>query len=199
MKILGIIGGIGSGKTTVSECFQQHGVPAITADAIGHQVLLLPEIKQAVRTRWGEAIFDDLGEIDRRKMAAVVFANSEAAKTDLAYLKSLTHPRIAEEVHRQKEQYRQAGVSLCIFDAPLLLESGWEHLVDMVLFVDAPSEVRWIRVRDRGWERAEWERREAAQLSLAEKSRRSDVILDNSGNVEHLQKQIAALCLAKLH
>jgi len=189
MKIIAIIGGIGSGKSTATAMFRQLGAAVIDADTIGHQTLLLPAIKELVHERWGTAVFNADGEIDRRKMAAVVFADNK----ELAYLKSLTHPLIAEEVHRQRAEHERNGVQLCLLDAPLLLESNWDHLVDLIIFVSAPAEERWNRVRSRDWSEIEWQQREAAQLSVEEKSRRADIILDNSGDPEHLRRQIETL------
>ena len=189
MKIFGIIGGIGSGKSTASALFQQWEAAIISADEIGHQVLLLPEVKRTVQQRWGLAVFGEDGEVDRRKLAAVVFADER----ELAYLKSLTHPLITEETHRQRTEHQQRGVRLCLLDAPLLLESGWEHFVDRVIFISAPAEERWNRVNNRGWSETEWRQREMAQLSVEEKARRANVVLDNSGSIDHLKTQIEAL------
>jgi dephospho-CoA kinase len=189
MKIFGIIGGIGSGKSTASALFQQWEAAVISADEIGHRVLLLPEVKKTVQQRWGLAVFGEDGEVDRRKLAAVVFADEK----ELAYLKSLTHPLIAEEIHRQRTEHEQRGVKICLLDAPLLLESGWGHLVDRVIFVSAPAEERWNRVSNRGWSETEWKQRERAQLSVEEKRRRAHVVLDNSGSTDHLKAQIEAL------
>jgi len=188
MKTIGIIGGIGSGKSTVAELFRQAGAAVISADDIGHQVLLLPKVKMAIGERWGSAVFGN-GEIDRKKLAAIVFADEK----ELTYLKILTHPLIAEEVLQQRKEHEQNGVQLCLLDAPLLLESGWEHLVDLIVFVSAPPEVRLERVKSRGWSETEWQQREAAQFTLEEKSRRSNVILDNSGDTDHLHIQVEAL------
>ena len=136
MQTIGIIGGIGSGKSTVAELFRQAGVAVIAADDIGHQVLLLPKVKDAIRNRWGSAVFDnESNEIDRKKLAAIVFAD----EMELAYLKNLTHPLIAEEVHRQRKELEQNGTRLCLLDAPLLLESGLEHLADVIVFVFASN------------------------------------------------------------
>ena len=189
MKLLGIIGGIGSGKSTASTLFRQLGAAVISADDIGHQVLLLRDVKNAVRERWGSAVFGENGEVDRRKLAAVVFAD----ENELSYLKSLTHPLIAEEVHRQREEHERNGVQLCLLDAPLLLESNWDHMVDLIIFVSASAEERWSRVKDRGWSETEWRQRESAQLSVEEKARRADIVFDNSGDADHLRTQVEAL------
>jgi len=188
MKIIGIIGGIGSGKSTAAELFRQAGAAVISADDIGHQVLLLSKVKETVRERWGSAVFDN-NEIDRKKLAAIVFTDEK----ELEYLKNLTHPLIAEEAKRQQKEHEQNGVQLCLLDAPLLLESGWEHLVDLIVYVSSPPEARWERVKSRGWSETEWKQREAAQLPVEEKSRRANVVLDNSGDVEHLRVQVEAL------
>jgi len=209
MKIIGIIGGIGSGKSTAARLFQQSGAAIISVDVIGHQILLLPKVKESARARWGLTVFGNsslestafgstafgntafgnTAKIDRRKLAAVVFADEK----ELAYLKLLTHPLIAEEVHRQQKEHEKSGVQLCLLDAPLLLESGWEHLVDLIVFVSAPAEARWERVKVRGWTETEWKQREAAQFLVEEKKCRADVILDNSGDVEHLRLQVETL------
>ena len=186
MKLLGIIGGIGSGKSTASALFRQLGAAVIGADTIGHQVLLLPSVKETALRRWGSAVFGTDGEIDRRKLATVVFADER----ELAYLKTLTHPLIAEEVLRQKKECEQSGIEICLLDAPLLLESGWHSMVDQVIFVSAPREIRWNRIKDRGWSQTEWQQREAVQFSVEEKRRQADIILDNSGDIEHLRRQV---------
>ena len=195
MKLLGIIGGIGSGKSTASELFRQSGVAVISADDIGHQVLLLPDVKNAVRERWGSNVFGMDHEIDRRKLAAVVFAD----KQELVTLKSLTHPLIAEEVDRQREECERGGVPLCLLDAPLLLESDWDHMVDQIIFVSAPAAERWDRVKSRNWSKVEWQQREAVQLPVEEKARRADIVLDNSGDVEDLRIQVEQIVRNLLH
>ena len=190
MKLLGIIGGIGCGKSTVAELCQQSGAKVIDADDIGHQVLLLPEVKNIALKRWGIAVFKEDGEIDRRALASVVFFDEQ----ELAYLTTLTHPLIAEEIHRQREKHEQNGVPLCLLDAPLLLESGWGHFVDQIIFVEAPAEARWNRIKSRGWSKKEWQQREAAQLPVEEKKRRAAIVLDNSGDTDHLRTQVKPLC-----
>ena len=189
MKILGIIGGIGSGKSTASALFRQSGAAVICADDIGHRTLLMPSVKKAVHKRWGSAVFGKDDEIDRQKLAGVVFAD----KKELAYLQSLTHPFIAEEVQQQRMEHEQNGVRLCLLDAPLLLEAGWDHLVDQIIFIETPEEVRMRRIESRGWTQTERHQREAAQLSVEEKKCRAHVILDNSGDTAHLRTQVAAL------
>jgi dephospho-CoA kinase len=194
MQVLGIIGGIGGGKSTASAMFRQLGAEVICADDIGHQALLVSDVKKAAQERWGSVVFGDDSEMDRRKLAAVVFADEK----ELDFLKSLTHPLIADEVHRQREEHERNGVQLCLLDAPLLLEAGWEHLVDKIIFIDAPAEVRWHRVKSRGWSETEWLQRETAQLSVEEKRCRADVILDNSGDMEHLRTQVEVICTLRL-
>lgn len=191
MKIFGIIGGIGSGKSTAASLFRQCGVPVIDADMIGHGILLLQEVKEVVRQRWGESVFDTSGAIDRRKLAAAVFTDANERE----YLQSLTHPLIAAEVQRQRETYRQSGAAMCLLDAPLLLESNWDKEIDGIIFVDAPPEVRRSRVLARGWTEQEWQRREAAQLPVEEKRRRSNIVLDNSDDQDTLAAQIKNVVL----
>ncbi|MDR0520973.1 MAG: dephospho-CoA kinase [Planctomycetaceae bacterium] len=190
MKVFGIIGGIGSGKSTAAAVFRRFGVPVIDADAAGHRILLLQEVKEAVRQRWGNHVFDSGGDVDRKKLAAVLFADSSAKKTELAFLQSLTHPLIAEEVKRQRTEYEQNGAGICLLDAPLLLECGWDKETDGIIFVDAPEEIRLRRILSRGWTETEWRQRESAQWPVGIKRQRADFILDNSGETESITGQV---------
>ncbi|GHT45248.1 dephospho-CoA kinase [Planctomycetales bacterium] len=191
MKIIGIVGGIGSGKSTVAALFQQLGAAVISADKIGHRVLQNPNVKAAIRQRWGDRVFSSTGEIDRKEIAAIVFSQTNAAQSsELTFLNELTHPLIADEVDRQRQALEQSGTAICLLDAPLILESHWENLVDGLVFVDVPFETRLKRVRQRGWSKEELLRRETNQLSPEEKRSRSDYVIHNAGDLGATAKQV---------
>ena len=181
MITLGLIGGIGSGKSTVASFFAQRGAGVIDADAIGHRVLDLPNVKESLRKRWGDGVFLPNGEPDRKAVAALVFAPTESENRELAFLTALTHPLIQSEI--EAELRRLKGTPLIILDAALLLETEWKTNVDRIVFVDAPRDIRLQRVRTRGWTEAQFDAREAAQLPLEFKKSKADWIVDNSGTM----------------
>ena len=190
MRIIGLVGGVASGKSTVAGQFARLGAGVIDADQIGHTVLRLPEIEAAARQRWGEAVFGPDGRIDRARLARIVFAPGAEAKEERRYLEQLTHPIVARLVERQDEVLAAAGVGIALLDAALLLEAGWDRWCEKILFVESPRETRLARALARGWSREDFAAREAAQESLERKRARADVIIDNSGPSERTQAQV---------
>ena len=100
--VIGMMGGVASGKSFVARQLGQCGAAVIDADRLGHEVLRLPEIEAAARQRWGDEIFSTDGQIDRRRLAARVFAATPEGREDLRYLESLTHPRIREFLDQRR-------------------------------------------------------------------------------------------------
>lgn len=191
MKLIGIIGGVASGKSAVAKCFADLGATVLDADAAGHAVLREPQIEQAARARWGYAIFSPDGHMDRRLLAAIVFGPGAEDATELKYLESLTHPLIRQRLKDRIEELKQQGnYPAAILDAPVLLKAGWNELCDAIVYVDAPHAVRQARAQQRGWTAEEFARREGAQEPLPEKQAHADVTIDNSGSMEHTRQQI---------
>lgn len=183
MKIIGILGGVASGKSFVADCFRELGAATLDGDRIGHEVLRLPEVEQAARQRWGDEIFDAQGHIDRRKIADKVFAETEEASRELAFLESITHDRIGRRLADEAKSLAESGeYPAAILDAPVLLKAGWDHLCDSVVFVEAPEDIRRERAIARGWKEGEVARRERAQTPLIVKKNRSDAVIDNSAD-----------------
>jgi dephospho-CoA kinase len=193
MRIIGITGGVGSGKSTVARQFAELGAGVLDADKAGHEALLLPHVEAAVRRRWGEAVFGPDGRIDRAALASFVFTPGLEGKTDRQYLEQLTHPEIARLLRQQTETLATTGVLLAVLDAALLLEAGWDQLCDKVIFVDAPREARMARAMARGWKEEDFTVREGAQDSLDRKRARADAIIDNSGPLQRTQAQVEQL------
>jgi len=190
VNILGVVGGIGSGKSLVSQFLAQKGAVIIDADRIGHEVLKQPAVKEAIQKRFGDSVFDLTGEVDRRKLAAIVFAPAEKGTGDLAFLKALTHPRITEESQKILAELKTQNAGLVVLDAPLLFESRWNELTTKVIFVDAPESVRRKRCEQRGWSRAEFQAREAAQWPVDKKRELADYVLPNAGTPEKLEEEV---------
>lgn len=193
MHILGLIGGVASGKSFVAAEFARLGAVVLDADRAGHEVLRLPEVVAAARKRWGDAIFAPDGQIDRKRLAAIVFAKTPQGRVELEHLEHLTHPRIGERLQQQLAQAAADGVRVAILDAPVLLKAGWDRFCDRIVFVDASRPVRLARALARGWSEAEFNDRESAQESLTFKADRADDSIDNSGSAEETRAQIMRL------
>ena len=185
-RIIGLTGGIASGKSTVSDALRKSGAVIIDADAISRTLL---ERDGAAYTQVAEAFPQYVlpeGTIDRRGLGAYVFSHEEGIRR----LNAITHPIIVEEVRRRAEQEQNS----VIIDAPLLIEVGLDRICDEIWLVTADREIRVERVmRRNGLSRREAEDRINNQLSEEEKRRRAHLVIDNSGSMEALEEQIGTL------
>jgi dephospho-CoA kinase len=189
--VVGLIGGIGSGKSRVAQALARRGGRVVSADELAHQALRQPEVRERVVGRWGASLLDEKGEVDRKRLAAIVFADA-AQRRELEWM---VHPwiraRLESEIGRAAEELRGG---LIVLDAAIMLEAGWSTLCDRLVYVDAPRELRLRRVAEqRGWSEKDMEAREAAQLPLTEKRGLADHVLDNSGSLAHLEQQVDEL------
>jgi dephospho-CoA kinase len=190
MHIIGLLGGVASGKSMVARQFVQFGAGLLDADRIGHEVLRLPEVEAAARQRWGARVLGPDGRIDRTRLARVVFNAEPDGKRERRYLEEITHPEIARRLRQQAESMSAAGVKAAVLDAPLLLEAGLAEGCEKLVFVESPREARLARALTRGWSTEEFLVREDAQESLDRKRERADAILDNSGSPEQTRAQV---------
>jgi dephospho-CoA kinase len=186
--VVGLIGGIGSGKSQVAAAFARRGARIIAGDQLGQAALRDPENRARVARRWGKDVLDDKGEIDRRRLAALVFAEPGELKA----LEAITHPWIRRRIQAEIEEARHdPAVPLIVLDAAIMLEAGWNEVCDRLVYIEAPRGLRLERVkRQRGWTEKEVTAREEAQLPLTEKVVRADHVLKNSASLEHLDRQV---------
>lgn len=191
MLLIGIIGGISSGKSAVAAIFAECGAKVLDADRIGHEVLRLPQVISALVSRWGSGILDDAGQVRRPAVANIVFAPDSGA-IELGYLEQITHPPIQKILLERIEELRAAGAPAAVVDAALLVKAGWHRLCQKIVFVEVPRAVRWARAAKRGWSEAQFEEREAAQGSLEERRQLADCVVDNSGSIESTRQQVQA-------
>ncbi len=130
-------------------------------------------------------------QVDRAAVARRVFAPPPDGPRELAFLESLTHPRISAHVARRLQRWRECRrFFAAVLDAPVLYKVGWDHYCDRILFVDAPWETRWKRVALRGWSLSQLQRRQAMQPDLDEQRARADVVIDSSGDPAQTTEQI---------
>jgi dephospho-CoA kinase len=186
--VLGLIGGIGSGKSRVAALLAERGARVLSGDQAGHEALQQPEVRARVVERWGTDVLDAAGAVDRRRLAQEVFGDP----AELRALEALVWPWIGQRLREQIEAARaDPKVTLVLLDAAVLLEAGWNDVCDWIVYVHAPRAVRLRRLAEqRGWSEKEVAAREQAQLSLTDKTRRADFALDNSGSPEALARQV---------
>lgn len=201
VPVIGIVGGIGSGKSTVTKSLAERaGYVRLDGDAAGHAVLRDESVREALTNRFGTGILDEDGEIQRSKLAGEVFGPTPQHTNNRKFLESLTHPRIRENFLAQIDGWQQSPEPLqaILLDAAVLLESGWRDVCDGLVFVDVPDDLRWERIRDtRNWTKEEWHRRERNQMPLPEKRTAAGAVVSNAQPlqeaVEELQSAVTLL------
>jgi dephospho-CoA kinase len=193
MQIIGLIGGIASGKSMVAEQLASCGAKILNADKIGHEVLREPKIEAAVRERWGQKVFQLDGRIDRGRLAQIVFAPSPDGPKQRKYLEQLTHPEIIRIIDDELTALAKTTTEVVVIDAALILELGLDKLCTIIIYVDTPRETRLERAIARGWRKEDFTAREATQKSLDFKQNRADLVINNSGSPEQTQAQVDRL------
>ncbi len=186
MKVIGLLGGIASGKSWVAQQLSHFGAEVLDADQAAHVALQDPQVIQAAVERWGPKVLQesdgDQPQLNRSTLASLVFSDSPSATQQRRFLEQLVHPVIRKQFEHQLRGWRDSGeVAVAVLDAPLLLEAGWGELCDELWFVDTPDEVRAARARLRGWTEKQWREREQAQQTLDLKRRRADRIIPDQG------------------
>lgn len=179
MRVVGLTGGIATGKSTFAAALRARGVPVVDADVLAREVVApgTPALAEIVRA-FGVGVLDPGGALDRRRLGALVFADAAARRR----LEGITHPAIREAMARETARLATLGHDLVFYDAPLLFEVGLDAALDCVVVVWAPRDAQRARVvrRDR-IAPAEADARLAAQLPVDEKARRADFVVDNAG------------------
>lgn len=192
MKVIGLTGGTGSGKSVVSRSLAAAGAVIVDADRIAHEIIWKGEpAYQEIIAYYGTGILDEAGNIIRKKLGEIVFHDKEK----LAFLNQCTHKYIVAEVNRQISAAKAAGEARAVVvDAPLLLEAGLEKVCDLVWVVYAAPEVRAKRVMERDGITMELAAaRIASQKSWEEYKAAASVVIDNSGGIEALEEQLSVL------
>ncbi len=185
--VLGLAGGIGAGKSAVAAEFARQGCVVVDSDYEAKAALDRPEVRDALRSWWGDGVLNAAGQIDRKAVANIVFTRPE----ERARLEALVHPLIRQRRSELVARAAESGAAAVIVDAPLLFEAGVDAECDAVIFVDAPREIRLERVmRTRGWDDAELARRESAQWTVERKREASRFVVANHGPREALVEPV---------
>jgi len=176
--VIGLVGGIAAGKTTVAGLFGGRGIRHVDADFHARAASEAPEVLREVAEQLGDRFVKD-GQLDRTALGEHVFRDPKAKAT----LEAIVHPRVRQRILADLEQAKAEGTSV-LLDVPLLFEAGLYELCDTVVFVHASDPVRQARAKTRGWPDDELARREQNQLPLAEKRSRSQHVVDNDGDLK---------------
>jgi dephospho-CoA kinase len=180
-RIVGIIGGIGSGKSTVAAEFSKLGCAVIDADALVHRFLDEKPVQERIAKALRTSPLNESGPLNRQRIAHLVFDNPES----LAKLNSILHPLVLEETERLIEEYRKIEeISAIILDMPLLIEMGWAERCDRIIFVECPQDLRYQRIqKKRDLAVKDIKMRENFQISLDKKHFQADTTINN--NTDH--------------
>ena len=189
--MIGIVGGIGSGKSTVAKEFGKLGCAVIDADEIAHALLKKPDVISKVIARFGPCIADQADRIDRGKLAEIVFADRD----ELSALNDILHPIVLGEVEKKIADSREDDIIKgIVLDMPLLVEVGWSQRCDIVVYVKCRQELRLRRAKKLGiLDENDVKIRENFQISLDSKENHADNTIDNNSDFSSLVRQVAEI------
>jgi len=188
--VIGILGGICSGKSTVAAEFAKLGCKVIDADKIAHELLDEPPIKEKIVGLFGLAVLDSAGKIDREKLASVVFTDADK----LSSINGIIHPIVLQRAEELIKKYNsQNQVRAIILDMPLLVEVGWDKRCDKLIFVDCEKKLRLNRAKKLGFDKNQIKIRENFQISLDNKANladNADNTVENNSDFSALARQV---------
>jgi dephospho-CoA kinase len=191
--IVGLVGQVCAGKSTVADAFRRRGAQVYDADASVAEIYTRPAAIKEVRRLFGPGVIGAYGRVDRKALAKIVFA-------DAAKLKALTSrivfPRTAKAIAKEIRRFNASDARLLLLDAPTLFESGRKGLCSRIVFVAAPLKRRKAWAAARGWDRGELKRRESRMMNEAAKRAKADFIIHNSGPLAVVDKQVAVIVKA---
>lgn len=191
MFVIGLTGGLGSGKSTVASLLEQKGAKVVNADLVGHEIYRAgTEGWRRIADAFGREVLGPDGEVDRRKLSQIVFSDPQA----LRRLNSITHPLIKTAIEDRLAEMRASGTAVAVLEAALLIEAKWMDAADEIWVVTAPRDTALDRVAARsGLSRQEAEARLSRQLSDEERAIHAHVIIDNGGSLEGLKRRLDEL------
>ena len=191
MLVIGLTGGIGSGKTTAGEMLREMGAAYLNADLLGHEMLKPPSLLlEQMVSAFGKNYLLPSGELDRKKLGEKVFRDKKA----LARLNRIMHPAMLEAVKKKIEEWRKAGYKIGVVEAAALIEAGWDEVMDEVWVTTAPRETIIERLqKNKGLSRKEIISRMNSQLPDTERQKKAAVIINTSRSLSMLQERVVEL------
>jgi dephospho-CoA kinase len=190
LLLVGLTGGLASGKTTVATMLARRGAIVVDADELSRQAVApgTPGLARIVEA-FGEDVLDPAGALDRSALAAIVFADENKRRT----LESIVHPEVFRLLGEVVDRYRGSD-AVVVFDAPLIVETGFDRASDLLVVVSSSVEAQVARVaRTRGMSEEDARARIASQASPAERDKRADIVVHNDGTLDDLERRVASL------
>jgi dephospho-CoA kinase len=189
MRVIGLTGGIAAGKSTISDALRESGAAVIDADKVGHEAYLPgTETHQALVAAFGAEILADDGQIDRRKLGAIVFSDPAQRQR----LQDIVWPRMKAMMRDRLKELATQGTQVAVIEAAVLIEANWQDLVDEIWVVQVPEDVAMQRLMARnGFSAEDALSRIRAQLSNEERARHASVVIDNTGTIEDARMQVS--------
>ncbi|UCE97382.1 MAG: dephospho-CoA kinase [Dehalococcoidia bacterium] len=190
MKVIGLTGGIGSGKSTIARLLTKLGAKVIDTDKIGHEILNTDsEAVKGILASFGQQILNTDGSVNRKELGKIVFADGKA----LSRLNCIVHPLIYRLVKKKLLQYKKRGAAVVVIDAPLLIETNWVSMVDVVWVVIANEASIIKRLQKTGLSRDEAISRIRYQLNEDERVKQADVVIKNDYSLDELKLKVGEL------
>lgn len=191
MLVIGLTGGIGSGKTTVGGMLREMGAASLNADLLGHEMIKPPSpLLQEIVSAFGNEFLLPSGELDRKKLGEKVFKDKKA----LAHLNRIMHPRMLDAVKKKIAEWRKEGYKVGVVEAAALIEARWDEAMDEVWVTTAPKEIIIERLqKNKGISRDEVISRMNSQLLNGERQKKSMVVIDTGCSIEELRKRVSDL------
>lgn len=194
MKLVGLTGGIASGKSTVGHMLRDAGVDVIDADVLAREAVAPGTVGlAAVHERFGDAVISSDGTLNRPILGALVFVD-DGARRDL---NAIVHPEVARLAAERLQALREAGATVAVYEVPLLFENGLDAVMDTTILVACPDDVQLARIMARdGLNEAQAQARVAAQMPLAQKRLRAAFVIENDGDLDQLRRRLRETWLA---
>lgn len=179
MLVVAITGSIGSGKSTVGDAWREQGIEVIDADDIARDVLVMsPELIEEIKQAFGVDVIDTDGRVDRRLLAAIVFADRDK----LDKLNHIMHPAVIKSMNGCISECAQKGMKMVVLEVPLLFETGLDEIADVIIAIVASENLILSRLKEKGWTTGDVIDRMSMQMAQEEKAVMSDYVIENSGS-----------------
>ncbi|MFM8414769.1 MAG: dephospho-CoA kinase [Planctomycetota bacterium] len=199
MIVIGLVGKIGAGKSTVAKAFADHGAEVLDADRIAHEVLAEPEAVAAIVARFGAGVLDGAGRVRRPALAELVFGPAPAHEAALRDLEEIVHPRVRQRIAARLAELRAGGAAsgrppAVVLDVPLLMQAGWDRLCDRLVVVSCDEAVRQRRLDARGWPADQRAARERAwSRHHRPPAEEKTLVVDASGDPAYTREQVGRI------